>query len=113
VIALFVQADLEATHGTLDNLRAYIAMRSIPRYREMPGLRLKIYLSDASADQFGAVYVFEDAGSLEAALPSLGSSIRDASGHAPRYQRFDVEAIIEGRHTTPDLCFIPAAAATA
>jgi hypothetical protein len=113
VIALFVQADLEATHGTLDNLRMYIATRPIRKYRDMPGLRLKIFLSDAADDQFAAVYLFEDAASREAALPSLGSSIRDASGHPPRYQRFDVEAIIEGRHTTPDLRCIPAAAATA
>ena len=112
MIALLMQADLEATHGTLDNLRTYIATRSIPKYQEMAGLRLKVFLSDCSADMFGAFYLFEDAASLEAALPSLGSSIRDACGHAPRVQRFDVEAIIEGSHAAPDLLCVPAAATT-
>jgi hypothetical protein len=110
MLALFMQADLGATHGSLDNLRTYVATRSIPKYRGMPGLRLKIYLSNASADLFGGVYLFEDAASLEAALPSLGSSIRDASGRAPSFQRFDVEAIIEGRHATPELLRSPVAA---
>jgi len=111
VIAVLIQADLGSTHGTLEDLRTYIATRSIPRYQEMRGLRLKIYLSDASVDLFGGFYLFEDAASLDAVLPELGSSIRDASGRPPRVQRFDVEAIIEGRHATPQLLCIPAPAA--
>ena len=50
-----------------------------------------------------ALYLWETEAALEAALPHLGSSVRERSGRDPRFQRFDVEAIVEGRHATPDL----------
>jgi hypothetical protein len=102
MIALLMQFPLSPTHGTLQALRAYIAGQSVPKYRQMEGLRLKIFLSDAAGETFGALYVFESEAALEAVLPQLGSSVRD-SGNASRMQRFAVEAIVEGRHSTPDL----------
>ena len=103
MIALLMQSDIGPSHGTIDALRAYIADTSVPKYQRMPGLRLKIFLSDAANDTFGALYLWEDEASLEAALPQLGTSIREQTGDTPRFQRFDVEAIVEGRHATPDL----------
>ena len=106
MIALLMQSDLSATHGTLEALRTYIADQSVPKYRQMEGLRLKIFLSDAAGDTFGALYLWESEAALEAALPHLGSSVRERSGSAPRWQRFAVEAIVEGRHSTPDLSHV-------
>ena len=103
MIALLMLADLSATHGTLDALRMYIAERSVPKYRQMDGLRLKVFLSDARGDAFGALYLFETEQALEAVLPELGSSVRERWGVTPRFQWFEVEAIVQGRHTTPDL----------
>ena len=109
MIALLMQSDLSTTHGTLEALRAYIADTSVPKYRQMEGLRLKIFLSDAAGDTFGALYLWESEAALEAALPHLGSSVRARSGNAPRLQRFEVEAIVEGVHATPDLTRVGAA----
>ena len=103
MIALLMLVELSATHGSLEVLRTYIAERSVPKYRAMDGLRLKVFLSDAADDAFGALYLFETESALEAALPELGSSVRERWGVTPRLQRFEVEAIVEGRHTTADL----------
>jgi len=109
MIALLIQSDLSPTHGSIDALRAYVAGESVPKYREMEGLRLKIFLSDEASDSFGALYLWESEAALEAALPRLGSSVRERSGGAFRWQRFEVEAIVEGRHHTPDLSRVGAA----
>ena len=109
MIGLLMQSDLSTTHGTLEALRAYIADKSVPKYRQMEGLRLKIFLSDATGDTFGALYLWESEAALEAALPHLGSSVRARSARAPRLQRFAVEAVVEGRHSTPDLTRVGAA----
>lgn len=103
MIALLMQFELSATYGSLDALRTYIAERSVPKYRDMEGLRLKIFLSDTDSDTFGALYLWETESALEAALPELGNSVRKRWGIDPRMRRFEVEAIVEGRHTTPDL----------
>src|ERR1700682_3138902 len=103
MIALLMQFDLSATYGSVEGLRTYIADRSVGKYREVEGLRLKIFLSDPEGDMFGALYLWESEAALEAALPELGSSVRDRWGITPKLQRFDVEAIVEGRHSTPDL----------
>jgi hypothetical protein len=98
-----MQFDLRSTYGSIEDLRTYIANRSVSKYREVDGLRMKIFLSDLHAGTFGALYLWETDAALEAALPELGSSVRDRWGINPRLQRFEVEAIVEGRHTTPDL----------
>ena len=103
MIALLMQFERGATYGSLDGLRTYIAQRSVPKYREMQGLRLKIFLSDSEGDTFGALYLWETESALEAALPELGTSVRKRWGIEPRMQRFMVEAVVEGRHSTPDL----------
>ena len=103
MMALLMQFELGATYGSLDDLRTYIAQQSVPKYREMQGLRLKIFLSDSDGDTFGALYLWETESALEAALPELGTSVRNRWGIEPRMQRFTVEAVVEGRHSTPDL----------
>ena len=103
MIALLMQFDLSATYGSVEGLRSYIGERSVAKYREVEGLRLKIFLSDPERDSFGALYLWETETALEAALPDLGTSVRDRWGITPRLQRFDVEAIVEGKHSTPDL----------
>jgi trans-2,3-dihydro-3-hydroxyanthranilate isomerase len=103
MIALLMQFGLSVTYGSVEGLRSYIVDRSVAKYREVEGLRLKIFLSDPDGDTFGALYLWETEATLEAALPELGSSVRNRWGITPRLQRFDVEAIVEGRHSTPDL----------
>jgi hypothetical protein len=101
MIAVLVLFDL--THSTvgLDVLRELIP-ESIARRRKLAGLRQKVYLSTAP-DTFGGFYLFESEAALAAALPGLGRSAQQRTGIAPRILQFDVEAIVEGRHATPDL----------
>lgn len=103
MIAVLMQFELGATYRSLDDLRTYIAERSVPKYRDMQGLRLKVFLSDSDGDTFGAFYLWETESALEAALPDLGASVRNRWHIEPRMQRFTVEAVVEGRHSTPDL----------
>jgi hypothetical protein len=101
MIAVLVLFDLTHSSVGLDALRSGIA-ESVTRYRELDGLRQKVYLSAAS-DTFGGFYLFESEAALATALPRLGIGTQRRTGVAPRILRFDVEAIVEGRHTTPDL----------
>jgi hypothetical protein len=98
-----MQFELAATYGSLDALRTYIAQQSVPKHRQMEGLRLKVFLSNKDADVFGALYLWESESAMEAMLPQLGASVRNRWGIEPRVQCFSVEAIVEGRHSTPDL----------
>jgi hypothetical protein len=101
MIALLVLFDLTHSSIGLDALRSGIS-ESLERYRELDGLRQKVYLSAAS-DTFGGFYLFESEEALASALPRLGAATQQRTGVVPRILRFDVDAIVEGRHTTPDL----------
>jgi hypothetical protein len=101
MIAVLVLFDLTHSEVGLDALRELIP-ESLARRRDSAGLRQKVYLS-AAPDTFGGFYLFESEGALAVALPGLGRSAQQRTGIAPRILRFDVEAIVEGRHATPDL----------
>lgn len=103
MIALFMLFPLSTTHKTVGALRSYIVDRSVAKYREVDGLRMKVFLSNQDEDTFGALYLWESEEALAAALPQLGASVQDRWGIVPTMQRFEVEAIVEGRHATPDL----------
>ena len=106
MIGLLVSIDLAATFGTRERLRAYIAEESLPRYRDVNGLRLKVYVSDETANTFGGFYLWESEDALAAALPRIAASLRSRYGVTPTIQRFEVEAIVEGRHATPDFASV-------
>jgi hypothetical protein len=101
MVAILVLFDLKNSAFDIDALREGIP-DSVARRRELAGLRQKVYLS-AAPDTFGGFYLFESEEALAAALPGLGRSAQERTGIAPRILRFDVEAIVEGRHATPDL----------
>ena len=101
MIALLVLFDLTHSSVGIDALRSGLS-ESQERYREVDGLRQKVYLS-AAPDTFGGFYLFESEAALAAALPRLGVATQQRSGVAPRILKFDVDAILEGRHSTPDL----------
>ena len=102
MIALLMLFDLADSPVGIDDLRSDLP-ESMRRYRQMDGLRQKIYLSD-EAGTFGGFYLFETREALDAALPKLrASSTQRRTAVAPRMFQFDVEAIVEGSHSTPDL----------
>jgi hypothetical protein len=101
--ALLVLFELRASFGTLAELRAYIAEKSAPKYKQVEGLRMKIFLSDEEGNRTGALYLWESEQALEAYVPQIGASSFQQRGVIPELHRFNVEAIVEGRHHTPDL----------
>jgi hypothetical protein len=66
----------------------------VPAFAEVPGLRLKLWISDDHTERWGAVYLFE---SREAADAEMPSRVRELVGKEPDVvEEFDLEASIEG-----------------
>lgn len=101
--ALLVLWDLSGgSRMSIDELRDYIRDESVARFRGLPDLRLKVWISNAATGQWGALYLFEsrEAAEAQAAVttkPELMTGIR------PVVRLFDVEAAVEGRHHGTDL----------
>jgi hypothetical protein len=101
MMALLVLFDLARSSVRLDELRPGLAA-SMERYRQMEGLLEKVYLSD-DAGMFGGFYLFESQEALAAALPQVrATATQRRIGVQPQILTFDVEAILERRHDTPD-----------
>jgi hypothetical protein len=99
VHALLLTWDLSAAEpGTVAALRKYIADESWARYRDVPGLVEKTWFSDEKAMLFGAFYLWETTAALERELADP-HGIEELTGIRPAVQRFDVEAVQEGRHS--------------
>ena len=82
-------------------LREYLRDEAVPAFAEVPGLRLKLWVSDEHTDRWGAVYLFE---SREAAEQELPSRVRELVGKDPDIvEEFDLEASIEGRFAEHEL----------
>lgn len=103
--ALLVTWDLSSgSNASFEELRAYIAERSIPRFEQMLGLRQKTWVSDPLAQRWGAMYLFEERDQAQAVIDHLPSSpVVELTGLMPTYEVFDVEAVVEGRHAGTDL----------
>ena len=86
---------------TVAELRRYLRDESVPAFAEVPGLRLKLWISDELTDRWGAIYLFE---SIEAAEQELPGRARELIGNDPEVAEFfDVEATIEGRFADDEL----------
>lgn len=97
-IVLWSLADSKTT---IPELRRYLADEAVDRFEEVPGLRLKTWIADEATERWGAVYLFEDAESAAAPMPSRA---RELIGKEPDLvEEFDVEATVEGRHADDEL----------
>ena len=86
---------------TVEELRDYLRDESVDAFEQLEGLRFKVWVSDATTDRWGAVYVFE---SREAAEQPFPSRARELIGKDPDLvEVFDVEATIEGRYAVEEL----------
>jgi hypothetical protein len=93
--------NLADSKTTIEELRRYLRDESVDSFAEVPGLRFKVWVSDAASDRWGGVYLWE---SLEAARQPLPSRARDLIGKDPDIvEEFDVEATIEGRFEIEEL----------
>jgi hypothetical protein len=86
--------DLTDSPVTIEQLRGYLRDESVDVFDGTPDLRLKLWVSDAGANTWGAVYLWE---SREAVANQPPSRARELIGKDPDLVReFDLEASIEG-----------------
>ena len=97
-IVLWSLADSTTTIG---ELRSYLRDESVEAFEEVPGLRVKVWISDEATDRWGAVYLWE---SREAAQQTVPSRARELIGKEPDLvEEFDVEATVEGDYNVEGL----------
>ena len=100
IVRLVLWSLADADQSVAD-LRAYVRDESVPGFAEVPGLRLKLWVSDEHTERWGAVYLFE---SREAAEQPLPSRVRELVGKDPDIvEEFDLEASIEGQFADEEL----------
>jgi hypothetical protein len=103
--ALLVLWDLSAgSKASFEELREYLWEKSMPRFRQMAGLRQKTWISNPETGHWGALYLFEQREQAEAVVAHLDESpVVAMTGRKATSQIFDVEAVVEGQHEGADL----------
>jgi hypothetical protein len=103
--ALLVLWDLSAgSKASFEELREYLWEKSMPRFRQMEGLRQKTWISNPQTGTWGALYLFERREQAEAVVAHLDESpVVAMTGRKATWQLFDVETVVEGQHEGTDL----------
>ena len=95
--------NLADSKTTIDELRRYLRDESVDRFAEVRGLRFKAWISDATTERWGAIYLWESADAASA-VPADISRARELIGKDPEIgEEFDVEATIEGAYAIEEL----------
>jgi hypothetical protein len=93
--------DLADSGQTVESLREFLREEAVDRFSRTPGLRLKFWISDEAAGRWGAVFLWESAEAAAAPLPARAAEL---IGRPPTHRwSFEVEAVVEGLHDTPEL----------
>ena len=101
MIARLVLWNLADSKTNVQELRRYLRDESVDTFAEVPGLRLKLWISDEATERWGALYLWE---SPDAAALEPPSRVRELIGKDPEIgETFDLEATIEGRYTVEEL----------
>jgi hypothetical protein len=101
VILRLVLWNLADSKTTIAELRRYVRDESVDAFADVPGLRLKAWISDEATERWGAVHLWESAEAAEQELPSRA---RELIGQdADIAETFDVEATVEGRFLVEQL----------
>jgi hypothetical protein len=92
VIVRFVLWSLADSQTTVEELRVYVRDEAAPAFDDVPGLLVKLWISDTVGERWGAIYLFESA---EAADQELPSRARELIGKEPDViEVFDLEASV-------------------
>lgn len=92
IIALW---NLDNSSQTIESLREYLRNGGVAPWESIKGLRLKLWISDANNNVWGAVLLWESAEYMTQKLPPHRAM--DLIGYPPNIRFvFDVEATIEG-----------------
>ncbi|MDK1472632.1 hypothetical protein QNO07_04185 [Streptomyces sp. 549] len=95
--AVIVWWDLADSAQTVQSLRLYLRDEAVDRFAQVPGLRVKFWLSDAARQHWGAILLWESA---EAAAVPLAPRAAELIGYPPTsVSAFAVEATVEGLFT--------------
>jgi hypothetical protein len=93
--------DLSGSTQTIESLRTYLLDESVAAFAEVPGLRLKVWISDAETNRWGAILLWESAQAAVQPLPSRATAL---IGYPPTQSHvFEVEATVEGRYEVAQL----------
>lgn len=77
---------------SVGELRHYLQDEAVARFEDVPGLLLKLWVSDDTTERWGAIYLFE---SHEASEQELPSRARELIGKEPDVvEVFDLEASV-------------------
>jgi hypothetical protein len=105
--------DLGASDQTVDSLQDYLRDEGVALWAGIRGLRLKFWISNRERNLWGAVMVWDagvDPARLDQPLPP--NRAVELIGYPPTERlTFEVEATVEGVHSTPDLGGLGAALA--
>jgi hypothetical protein len=92
MVVRFVLWNLADTATTVEELRSYLRDEAVDAFARVPGLLFKGWISDATGERWGAVYLFESAAAAEQPLPSRA---RELIGKDPDIvEVFDLEASV-------------------
>ncbi|MFI9753956.1 hypothetical protein [Streptomyces collinus] len=87
--------DLTGSGQTIDSLRVYLRDEGVDPWREVPGMRLKFWISDRETERWGAVMLWDSDADLTAPLPPNRAT--ELIGYPPAVRMVsDVEAVVEG-----------------
>jgi hypothetical protein len=101
VILRLVLWNLADSKTTIGELRRYLRDECVDEFADVPGLRLKAWVSDEATERWGAIYLWETAAAAEQDVPSRA---RELIGKEPEIgETFDVEATIEGQFVVDEL----------
>ena len=77
---------------SVGELRRYLQDEAVEKFEDVPGLLLKLWVSDETTERWGAIYLFE---SQEASEQELPSRARELIGKEPDIvEVFDLEASV-------------------
>ena len=77
---------------SVGELRRYLQDEAVAKFEDVPGLLLKLWVSDETTERWGAIYLFE---SQEASEQELPSRARELVGKEPDIvEVFDLEASV-------------------
>ncbi|MEU9224284.1 hypothetical protein AB0D40_07920 [Streptomyces massasporeus] len=92
--------ELDGSPQTIDSLREHLRDGAVDPWREVPGLRLKLWMADRQHNRWGAVMLWE--ADRPADLPANHATA--LIGRPPTHRiRFDVEATVEGAYALREL----------
>ncbi|MFD5337049.1 hypothetical protein [Streptomyces hawaiiensis] len=90
--------DLTGSGQSIDSLRVYLRDEGVEPWTQIPGMRLKFWISDRATNRWGAVVLWDSDADPTAPLPPNRAA--ELIGFPPTVRMMsDVEAIVEGLHS--------------